>query len=225
MPNETDRTFDATGSDHGERIADVDTNRVTIDATANRSWEPEVIRGSDDGPSTERVFESPAEFGDTVKRTKSGSIDGRTLRGRRRKSATGDSAGNETTQARVLLGSLSFGDLLYGIHGFLAELTKTPELAVEKPEAEKLGSAMQDVAKCYGHAIDPRVAAWIQLGMVASAVYGTRIAAIRMRKRAQAREARLKVTSISSGVNGHPQPDAQPEPAYVPPIPERDGII
>lgn len=111
----------------------------------------------------------------------------------------------------------------------LAGMTRTPELKLgELPdgtkESEKLGKAISDLSKCYGHVIDPKVAAWLQLGMVCSAVYGTRIAAIRMRLKNEAREKRLKVTSISEGVNGAPK--VPQETVTAPPMPiERDGLM
>lgn len=211
MLNATDGIIDATGSDATDGISDVNSNRVPTDPHSDGVINSEIIGGYDAEPSTERVFEYVNPGDGPVKRTRSGAIDGRSLRGRRRKSAT-DTA-EVGTQKGVPLGSLAFGDLLYGIHGFLAQLTKTPELAIEKDESKKLGDALQGVAACYGHVVDPRVAAWLQLGMVASAVYGTRVAAIRMRMKFEAREKRLKVTSISSAPQPQPEPVSPPLPA------------
>jgi hypothetical protein len=110
----------------------------------------------------------------------------------------------------VDLGSFSVGDLLVGIHAMVAEATGTPQLALTKSEGEKLGGAIQDVAKQYNHVINPKTAAWIQLCIVCGAVYGTRIASIRM----DAKTARRRKLEVVPKTNGFPQPD------FTPPVPD-----
>jgi hypothetical protein len=73
----------------------------------------------------------------------------------------------------------------------LAASTKIPELELEREEATKLGDAVTDLAACYNHVIDPKVAAWIQLGIVGAAIYGPRVVAIRMREKMEANRTRV----------------------------------
>jgi hypothetical protein len=111
----------------------------------------------------------------------------------------------------VGLGSFNIGGLLCGIHAMAAQILKTPELELDKDEGQKLGDAVQEVAKQYNHVINPKTAAWIQLCVVSGGIYGIRIAAIRIR---ETRERKIKVVPL----NGFP------ESKFTAPVPpERDG--
>lgn len=105
----------------------------------------------------------------------------------------------------------------------LASATHTPELALDskpdksgKGEHDRLGEAITTVAAQYGHVVDPKVAAWMNLMIVCGAVYGTRYAAISMRLKMESDNRRLKVTAINDHVgfdaqsNGAPKPPMQP---------------
>lgn len=67
-------------------------------------------------------------------------------------------------------------------HVMLAEATKVPELVMSEPESKSLAAASIEVLKFYpGIVPDEKTLAWINLGMVASTIYGTRFAAMRIR--------------------------------------------
>lgn len=157
-----------------------------------RVSEPEVINGYDaESPATER-FTSGS---DNVKRTKSGGIDRRTLRGRKSDTETG-------TKDKVRLTGEFIADMLMGIHAMGASILKTPEIALEKPEATQLGKSLQDLAAAYDHVVNPKTAAWIQLCIVTGAIYGPRVAAIRMREKTERDLRKIKLTEHTT--NGAP---------------------
>lgn len=86
----------------------------------------------------------------------------------------------------------------------LAAITSVQELALDQKEAENLANAANNVIRHYGI---PQIAAetadWINLIMVAGSVYGTRVAAYRIR------------TTMERANNPPPQPQtrqAQPQP-------------
>lgn len=216
MSNGVNEVIDSIGHTAGERITDAVTDSLSAFTSASRTPEPTPVAGYPaEEPITERVSDILGNV-DGIRRTRTGAIDGRSTRRGRPRNATGTT----TETATVSLGSFSVGDLLLGIHSILAAATKTPELELDKKSGEhtRLGDAMQGVAAQYGHQINPKVAAWFNLGIVAAGVYGTRFAAIKMRLDMEERGRRLKVASISSGhTNGHA---AQP---IQPPVPETDN--
>lgn len=72
--------------------------------------------------------------------------------------------------------------ILFSVHAMLAAITKTPELALDPSEANKLGAAIVGVQQHYDVLVDAKTMAWINLAMTAGAIYGTRIFAITARK-------------------------------------------
>lgn len=70
-------------------------------------------------------------------------------------------------------------------HTMLAALTSVPELELDKSEAEKLGAGIVNVSRHYDIGATQKTIDWTNLIMVVGAVYGTRLAAVRMRKAAQ----------------------------------------
>lgn len=64
----------------------------------------------------------------------------------------------------------------------IAAGTGFAELAIDNQEAHLLADAAADVAKHYDFLPDPRTQAWLNLAMVAGAIYGPRVWAISARK-------------------------------------------
>jgi hypothetical protein len=73
--------------------------------------------------------------------------------------------------------------LLLGVHTTLMHATKAPEWELGPEEARAIAEAYTEAAKHYPSLnIDPKHAAVVNLGTTLSIVYGSRIAAFRMRK-------------------------------------------
>jgi hypothetical protein len=70
----------------------------------------------------------------------------------------------------------------------LASSLSTPELELTEDEAHKVAVASANVAEHYSVSLDPKTAAWIQLGMVCGSVYGSRIVAIYVRRQMESDE-------------------------------------
>lgn len=170
------------------RSTNTDTERII--GSEKRVEESERINGYETAePRTERVDNRNS---DGIRLTKSGQPD---RRGRPRgKSNTGET---EKSTLGVALNNISVAGLLLGIHSMAARILDEPIWKIEKTEAEELSTAIQGVAKEYGHVVNPKTAAWIQLGVTCGAVYGTRIAAISMTK---------PKSVIKSPTNGAPSP-------------------
>lgn len=164
-------------------------------------------------PTTYRIPEPPG----TGRRSRSGKPDGRTRAGRaaRATDAGTPAAASESNLASVL----SLKDLLLTVHMSASMLLKVEELALEIDEADKLAKAIEDLAKFYPVAIDPKKIAWANLGITAAQIYGTRIMAYRLRM-ANEKATRVptpKPTPITDvpRTNGAPQPITA-EPVYNP---------
>lgn len=68
--------------------------------------------------------------------------------------------------------------MLFTLHLFAAKISKIELLEITQDEAEQLAGAITRVTELYDIAIlDEKTMAWVQLAMVGSAVYGTRIMA------------------------------------------------
>jgi hypothetical protein len=172
------------------------------DSNQSRTDEPEIINGYEaESPATERISVGRTESGEP-RRTKSGAIDRRTLRGKGR---AGSSTSAQSEKESVRLESLKISDLLYSVHVMLAEMTKVREFEVDKDECEKLAEAIAGVSKYYVTAFDPKRVAWLNLAVIAGGIYGTRIFAYRNRKELEKRfqpiapKATPKPTVVSAG--------------------------
>jgi len=127
-------------------------------------------------PSTYRIPDAPASG---TRRNRHGGIDGRSRAARAARAAgTGETAPpNQQNLASVI----SLKELLLTVHNSASMLLKIEELALENEEAEKLSKAIEDLAKFYPVAIDPKKLAWANLGITAAQIYGLRIMAYRLR--------------------------------------------
>jgi len=68
----------------------------------------------------------------------------------------------------------------------LASVVQVPELALERDEAAKLAGAIEKVSRHYPVNIAPKAVDWTNLAICAVTIYGTRIAAYRLRLKAEA---------------------------------------
>lgn len=81
--------------------------------------------------------------------------------------------------------------LLIGVHGQLAALTASPELALTPVQAKMLADAAAKVAAFYpGAVLSPVQAAWFNLGQIALVIYGPKVFAIRERRAKTRKNAR-----------------------------------
>lgn len=131
---------------------------------------------------------NPAEIiipGDTV------SGDGPKRRGRKPGSKNRSSGPTQKETSGDLAG------LLLSIHMMGAMILKTPELELTPDESEKLGAAVARVNKEFGVQImSPKMAALVNLGIVAGTVYGPRGVVLWHKARKE------KDAKTHAGVNG-----------------------
>jgi hypothetical protein len=74
----------------------------------------------------------------------------------------------------------------------LAGLTNVPELEMEKAESDQLARAVINVNRHYDTVVSAKSMDWIRLFMVVGGLYGPRLAALRMRKMAEAADAQRR---------------------------------
>lgn len=206
-----------------------DTDSVIKSDSRNQSGRfqgPELIGGYEsEEPRTERISSDNRTGTGEPKLTKSGRIDGRTLRGKR---TTGSST-QKSDAVGVGLESLSLSDAIYDIHAFLAGLTSVPEFELDKDESEKLGRDITNFGKFYGATFDPKKVAAFNLGVTICGIYGIRIMAVRNRLNAeklakgQAPNAAPKPTPINNRNRQEPQATvtmngkpSEPVPSVIP---------
>lgn len=79
-----------------------------------------------------------------------------------------------------------------------AAALKTPELAIDKQEAELLGSAIQAVQEHYNFDVSEEVTLWVNLVSAAVAVYGPRAVTIIARKKKELGSEGKKESVISA---------------------------
>lgn len=193
-------------SDTG-RESDSDAAVKSNDRIEDRTKRPEVINGFEveSGPDTESIRD--VGTGDATgepRRTKSGKIDGRTLRGKR---------GAKASEESVRLNSISLETLLYSVHLMGAEFLACKELELEKDESKKLADAIQDVGKYYNVAFDPKKVAICQLAVIAGGIYGPMFVQIRRRLKAERTRQPLSATPINQPRQQASQPASNPAQA------------
>ena len=103
---------------------------------------------------------------------------------------------------------------MLAVHNGLAAVTGAPEFAIDQEEAEGLAKAAANVARHYN---TPKMAQktidWLTLGSTLGAVYGTRIAAYRLRTADARREAREREMARRRGGAKPPGPSQPVAPA------------
>jgi hypothetical protein len=169
---------------------------------SGRERGPEIIGGYEsEEPRTERITGDSGSTTGGPKLTKSGRIDGRTLRGKRTSETAAQKPG------AVTLDKLDLTEVIFSMHMMLAGIVAVPELELDRGESEKLGDAIKNVGQYYGAVFDPKKVAVFHLAMVAGGIYGTRIFAIKNRLGRQKQE-KPKIVNASP-MRGTPQPAGQ----------------
>lgn len=163
-----------------------DTNRPDTVTGINGDPVGTVANAGGSNPSTEPEFatvnlDGIAEPGIHGNNTS----DGGTTRvkrkyNRRNTSGTGTPIGSSARSAAVDLSGVE--KILVSLHGHVAAFTKIIEFRLSSEEAHDLVTCAASVAEQYDARIDPKTAAWINLGTTVCTVYGMRIAAYKIRK-------------------------------------------
>lgn len=112
----------------------------------------------------------------------------------KRKYTRRNSAGNTKASPLNING---VENILYSMHMMLSGITKTPELLLDKAEANAMAIAMAEVSKHYDVAVAQKSLDWANLLMVVGGIYGTRLVAIRMRN---SREKELRKKNPATGM-------------------------
>lgn len=145
--------------------------------------EPAAIGGINGGKATDGNSGSDGDGdgsgagGDSVRFNKDGSI--RKKRGR--KPGSGNSAGSASPRQKKTPDGIS--SVLFSLHAMAASFLKTPELELDKSEADALAVAIDDVQRFYDVQTSAEVLLWVNVIGVCAAVYGPRIGALVIRKR------------------------------------------
>ena len=101
--------------------------------------------------------------------------------GKRRGRKPGWRKAAEQTPVPPNLADIDFGAVMLQAHSMLAALTSVQELELDRKEADKLTAALKNALKFHPAGISPEKMAYINLGLVAVEIYGTRALAYRMR--------------------------------------------
>lgn len=101
--------------------------------------------------------------------------------------------------------------ILLSIHTVMAAMAGEPEFNIEEEEAKRLSAAIAAVGEEYQIILDPKTAAWIELGKVCGTIYGPRAINIWMRQKAPAKVAAPQPTATRTAA---PPPAHDPLRAY-----------
>lgn len=108
--------------------------------------------------------------------------DDGTIRKRRkytRRNGSGNSGGNRSRRSSASETTKTLSALLFSLHSMAAAFLKVEELQITEEESKQLGEAITRVTELYEiPMLDEKTAAWLNLGMVAVGVYGTRATAM-----------------------------------------------
>lgn len=118
-------------------------------------------------------------------------------RGRPKGSKNRAQAAGLKAVAQVPVDRDAISAILLSIHAMVAGMAKIPELALDKSEANSVADAAAKVASLYDLTADIKVIAWSNLAMSLGMVYGTRIVAIRERKKSERIKRQSKIVSIN----------------------------
>ena len=186
---------------------DADSDSGKPDSTQSGTGEPEILHGFEtESPDTESIG-GDAGSGN-ARRTKSGAIDGRTLRGKRGPGRPR----NSEKEASIRLEKIGLTDLLYSLHLMGANILNAPTLELDQEESKKLADAVQKVAGFYAVAFDPKKVAIVELAAVCGMIYGPRIMAWRIERKKKSAPA-PRVTEMPRPAQAPPQPAAPPRAA------------
>lgn len=100
------------------------------------------------------------------------------------------------------------------MHTMVAGFADIPEIEISKEESALMAEAIAEVASHYNATLDPKAMAWFGFAGAMGAVYGPRVAAIRLRKAMEKSGGKntgnLSVIKTNTGplVNGFPLPGA-----------------
>jgi hypothetical protein len=166
---------------------------VNLDPNPNGSGEPAGDSNTDAGfrapggaPNDQPKSESSFIHGDDIFEpidsagSDAGAPAGESAGPKRRGRKPGWRKAVEQTPVPPNLADIDFGAIMLQAHQMLAALT-IPELEIERKEADKLTAALKAALKFHPAGISPEKLAYINLGMVAVEVYGSRTLAWRMR--------------------------------------------
>ncbi len=74
--------------------------------------------------------------------------------------------------------------MLFNLHAMAASFVNVDKLAIDKDEAKQLADAINEVNKFYNIAFDPKKVAIFNLCVVAGKIYGTRLVAVYVDRKA-----------------------------------------
>jgi hypothetical protein len=80
-------------------------------------------------------------------------------------------------------------------------------LEIDEAEGKKLGDAVEELGKIYGHTINPKTAAWVNFAAAAGVVYGPRFVAYRERMKRESAEK----PKTAAATNLRPTTNAAPD--------------
>lgn len=82
---------------------------------------------------------------------------------------------NSTRKSTVTETSRNIGEMLFSLHLGMATFLNAEHWAITEDEADRLGKAIIRVTQCYNiNILSEEQMAWVNLGMVAIPIYGTR---------------------------------------------------
>lgn len=189
--------------------------RAAVELASGEVGEP--IGGSSE-PLIEITGVDPGPLGGSAPGGSGGDSSGTSASGtepkrRGRKPGSKNGSGSGNAKGRVDKGSVeTLSRLLLLVHTGLAAVTKTPELNLEKGEADLLAGPTADILAELNLTPDPRLEKAIAMITVCGIVYGPRAYNIRKRWEQENRERRAR--NIGSGRAGHP-----PAPNVAQPVP------
>jgi len=113
----------------------------------------------------------------------SGNGEGKRKRGRPPKQRTQEKFRSEETHTPLDLSTLNA--LLFSVHGLLAAVSKTPELALDEEESKRLANATAKVMELYNIEVSKKALAWSHFAMTAGSIYAPRVLAIQIRSKTE----------------------------------------
>jgi len=91
-----------------------------------------------------------------------------------------------------------------------ALVLKSPELALEKGEADALAQAISEVEKFYSVSLSPETRAWLGLAGTAAMIYGPRAYMIQKRRRSERQPKQAPTQAVAAPRTEAEQPGGPP---------------